>query len=358
MESTHTTWFLGSNSARGFHSLYNGFCSGDGDFLRVIKGGPGTGKSSFTARHRQSRRRCRALCRVHHMLRRPGTTLVDGIYIPDFHLGYADGTAPHVLDPDVFAADGDYLNIGEHCAAGGAFSMGNELRELNTGYKLHYRRAYELLAAAASVSPALTMSYVSGEERAAACSRAAGIAARELPKSGSKLGRGPIRRFLGGLTCKGRYLATDTLAQLCPRLFLLDNRTGLGFEFTGELARQAQERKLDAIICPHWLCPERIEAVIFPELGLGYAAVDLLAAYPEQHRRLHLDRMVSAKTLGALRPQLREDEKIEERLLVRAGQCLAAAKAVHDQLEAVYRPDVDFEALNRAVESEKRRIGL
>ena len=356
MESTHTTWFLGSNSARGFHSLYNGFCSGDGDFLRVIKGGPGTGKSSFMRAIGKAAEDAGHF--VEYIICSGDPDSLDGIYIPDFHLGYADGTAPHVLDPAVFAADGDYLNIGEHCAAGGAFSMGNELRELNAGYKLHYRRAYELLAAAASVSPALTMSYVSGEERAAACSRAAGIAARELPKSGSKLGRGPIRRFLGGLTCKGRYLAADTLAQLCPRLFLLDNRTGLGFEFTGELARQAQERKLDAIICPHWLCPERIEAVIFPELGLGYAAVDLLAAYPEQHRRLHLDRMVSAETLRALRPQLREDEKIEERLLVRAGQCLAAAKAVHDQLEAVYRPYVDFEALNRAVESEKRRIGL
>ena len=92
---------------------------------------------------------------------------LDGVYIPALGVGYADGTAPHILDPAVFAADGDYLNIGEHCATGGAFTMGNELRELNAGYKLHYRRAYELLAAAASVSPALTMSYVSGEERAA-----------------------------------------------------------------------------------------------------------------------------------------------------------------------------------------------
>ena len=38
-----TRWFLGSNSASGFHSLYGGFCSGENDFLRVIKGGPGTG---------------------------------------------------------------------------------------------------------------------------------------------------------------------------------------------------------------------------------------------------------------------------------------------------------------------------
>ena len=47
MENNRIVWFLGSNSEHGFHSLYDGFCAGDGDFLRVIKGGPGTGKSSF-----------------------------------------------------------------------------------------------------------------------------------------------------------------------------------------------------------------------------------------------------------------------------------------------------------------------
>lgn len=44
-----TRWFLGANSGNGFSSLYEGFCRGDGDFLRVIKGGPGCGKSTFGA---------------------------------------------------------------------------------------------------------------------------------------------------------------------------------------------------------------------------------------------------------------------------------------------------------------------
>ena len=49
MEKTALTWLLGANSARGFHSLYEGFPP-EGAFLRVVKGGPGTGKSSFMRR--------------------------------------------------------------------------------------------------------------------------------------------------------------------------------------------------------------------------------------------------------------------------------------------------------------------
>lgn len=42
----NTSWFLGANSGNGFSSLYEGFCRADGDFLRVIKAGPGCGKST------------------------------------------------------------------------------------------------------------------------------------------------------------------------------------------------------------------------------------------------------------------------------------------------------------------------
>ena len=42
-----TSYFLGANTADGFRSLYGGFCRGAGDYLRIVKGGPGTGKSGF-----------------------------------------------------------------------------------------------------------------------------------------------------------------------------------------------------------------------------------------------------------------------------------------------------------------------
>ena len=42
-----TRYFLGGNTASGFVSFYGQFCRGPEEFLWVIKGGPGCGKSSF-----------------------------------------------------------------------------------------------------------------------------------------------------------------------------------------------------------------------------------------------------------------------------------------------------------------------
>ena len=49
METGHATeYFLGSNSERGFFSLYSDMAdTSAGDFIWLIKGGPGCGKSSF-----------------------------------------------------------------------------------------------------------------------------------------------------------------------------------------------------------------------------------------------------------------------------------------------------------------------
>ncbi len=352
MENTSLSWFLGSNSARGFHSLYEGF-PGEGRRLRIIKGGPGTGKSSFMRAIAAAAER--AGQRVEYILCSGDPDSLDGILLPGLGLAYADGTAPHALDPAVFGADGDYIDLGAHCSERVAARSG-ELRALTAEYRRRYQRAYELLAAAAKVSPALSGCLTGGTERAAARSRAAGVAHREMPRSHAQAKL--TYRFLGGLTCAGRVTLGGTLASLAPRLFMLDNRLGLGFEFTAELARQARERGAAAIICPHWLCPEKVEAVLLPESGAGWCVTDPDGSYPEQHRRLHLDRMAGAAALRAARSALREDEKLEESLLRCAGDCLAAAKAGHDALEAVYRPYVDFDALTAAAEAEIRRLGL
>ncbi|MBQ6756528.1 MAG: hypothetical protein IJP43_06255 [Oscillospiraceae bacterium] len=42
-----TEYFLGANSPRGFYSLYDGFIDPKRDELRIIKAGPGSGKSTF-----------------------------------------------------------------------------------------------------------------------------------------------------------------------------------------------------------------------------------------------------------------------------------------------------------------------
>ena len=86
-----TEYFLGANSGDGFASLYGGFCCAPGDFLYIIKGGPGGGKSRFMRRIGRSAEE-RGLD-VEYILCSGDPDSLDGVYIPELSLGFADGTA-------------------------------------------------------------------------------------------------------------------------------------------------------------------------------------------------------------------------------------------------------------------------
>ena len=84
-----TRYFLGANAYSGFYSLYGGFCAGEGDYLRVIKGGPGTGKSALMRRIGAAAER--AGHDVEYILCSGDPDSLDGVYIPALGVGYADG---------------------------------------------------------------------------------------------------------------------------------------------------------------------------------------------------------------------------------------------------------------------------
>src|SRR5699024_5830701 len=164
MEKQQTTrWFLGANSAEGFRSLYEDFCRGEGDFLRIIKGGPGCGKSSFM-RHIGEAAEKKGL-EVEYILCSGDPDSLDGVYIPALRLGYADGTAPHILDPACFGAGGDYLNLGAFCDTARSRGEAARLEGLTAAYRAHYARAYSLLAAAGRASTGLAGAWLCAADR-------------------------------------------------------------------------------------------------------------------------------------------------------------------------------------------------
>lgn len=151
--------FLGANSAGGFCSLYGGFCSGEGDFLHLIKAGPGGGKSGFMRRIAQAAAdhgydtEC-VLCSG-------DPDSLDGVYIPELHVGFMDATAPHACEPANFAYNSDYVNLGRFC---GQISD-PIIPRLTDEYRSMYKTAYAYLAAAGSVANAEIQGLISEETR-------------------------------------------------------------------------------------------------------------------------------------------------------------------------------------------------
>ncbi len=94
--------------------------------------------------------------------------------------------------------------------------------------------------------------------------------------------------------------------------------------------------------------------MILPERSLAILAAEDGGALPSPDRHFRLD----APALRALPPEeralLRQRRK-ESRMLLRAAtDTLARAKALHDRLEAVYHPHVDFDGVGALAEDHIR----
>ena len=87
------------------------------------------------------------------------------------------------------------------------------------------------------------------------------------------------------------------------------------------------------------------------------AAEEEPAALPELPcRRLRLDAFAQRELSREERAALRKRKKESRALLSAATETLAQAKALHDELEAVYRPHVDFSGLDALAEEHIRRL--
>ena len=151
------TCFLGGNSCRGFVSLYDGFPPEEGAFLHIIKGGPGTGKSSFM-RSVGAAAEARGLD-VHYVLCSGDPDSLDGVFIPALHQAWVDGTAPHVVEPRHFGVDSDYVNLGRFVKLPMGEKDREEVLRLTAEYRALYAEAYEKLRQAKALHDALEAVY-------------------------------------------------------------------------------------------------------------------------------------------------------------------------------------------------------
>lgn len=339
-------YFLGANTGGGFYSLYGDFCAGADDFLTVIKGGPGGGKSGVLRRIGAGAEK--AGLDVEYILCSGDPASLDGVYVPALRRGWVDGTAPHTLDPACFGATGAYLDLGAYCRADATYKMRGELLDLTERYRALYDEAYAYLRAAAAIDPRLKAP--GAAERSLAVRRALSAAETQLPRAARGGARGSMtRRFLGGVTCAGEALLTDTLASLCGRLYIIDDRLGAAAVYLDTLAEEALRRGVDATVCLYPHAPVRAQAVLLPGLSLGFLACGRgEGGGLEEYRHVRLD----AASPPERREGLRADEKLCASLRRSGAERLARAKALHDELEALYNPYVDFDAVRTAGERE------
>lgn len=344
-----TSYFLGANTASGFLSLYDGFCRGEGDYLHIVKGGPGTGKSGFM--RAIGREAVRRGMDVEYVRCSGDPASLDGVYLPALHMGWCDGTAPHVAEPGIFGVDSDYVNLGTFCRTPLSSADTDRARALTAAYKEKYTQAYALLAAAKSTESALAPQELGEKEvlraGAALCALVERLPAGESPRL--------RRRFAGAVSCEG-VLEDRSSYELCKLVYLCEDGCALAAGALSAACEAALARGHRVILCLSPADGVTPDALILPDASAAFVRAMPLSSY-EHVRRIPLDRLCGdMAAVKERRRAVRAARREGARYLSAGCETLREAKALHDELEAVYRPYMDFAALDALTAKEITRI--
>lgn len=339
-------YFLGANSPNGFYSLYDQLIDpAQAAEILILKGGPGCGKSSLMRRVGQAAQE-RGLA-VEYIVCSGDPDSLDAVVLPQLKRAIVDGTAPHVVEPKYPGAVERYVNLGDCYDAAALRQIKGDIMASMQGYQACYSRAYRCLTAAAQIGEDMRALLETATLDAKIAKRARGILSRELKKTGAEPGHA-VQRFLGGVTWKGLLCHFDTADALCKRIYELSDTYGLAHGLLTQLAAGAMAEGHDVVICPSPLYPDRIEHLLIPSLSLAFLSTTAALPYEKRpYRRIRLDAMADPELLRRNRARLKFSRKVSAALMEEAVESLAQAKAMHDTLEALYNPHVDFERVYR-----------
>ena len=146
-------YFASANGYSGFRSYFDEvFSESDLDKLFILKGGPGTGKSTFMKRIAEDFSQRVDKCEL--ILCSSDKDSLDGVilYSKRGRVAIVDGTAPHLLDTHFPGAVSEIVNLGEGWDSAALFACRDEIKELTKRKAEAYRKAYDTLSVAGRIA--------------------------------------------------------------------------------------------------------------------------------------------------------------------------------------------------------------
>ena len=340
------SFFLGANTPGGFYSLFDElYAPREGWRLWIIKGGPGTGKSTLMKKIAAEAEKRGFYCERIFCSSDPAS--LDGVIIPSLKVSVADGTAPHVLEPEYPGVSEVLVDLGRFRDDGRLRKNAAEIIRLTDENKQAHAMSTRYLNAAGAAGQDLT-GIVSDALDAEKLEAFIGhLAARELGAAAGGEGR-LQRRFLSAVTHEGVRTFYETADAICERRIVLHDDIGLAAgAITAGLCAAALENGYHTVQC---LCPlapgRKLDHILLPELGLGVFTSNPRHPFPHENaKHVQCVRFFSKNGLQLHKNRVRFTRRAQNEMLEEAIRWLGKAKALHDALERYYIDAMDFDGM-------------
>ncbi len=342
-------FFAGGNTAYGFYSLYNHILGESGERLIILKGGPGTGKSTLLKKIGNSF--LKKGFEVEFFFCSSDSDSLDAVAVPGLKAAVVDGTAPHMIDPAIPGAYDEIINLGEFWDESKLIPYRSEIKCLGETIKGLFRDVYYCLAEAK-----LILEHLKANNAAIIDLTKVNAATDNLLKKlfEKEKHQGKISRerhlFGSAITPAGVVSHYPSIVRDCREIYLLTGDPGSGKStLLDRIYQHCRQKGLDIEVYRCGLDPQRIDALVLCQKRTAIIRVNEHhslnhSSFPclMKEHVLSLGHFIDTEAYRESALFRRNYQDIFTSLLTRAFANLKKAKNAHLKRESFYVNAMDY----------------
>ena len=344
-------YFASANTEKGFFSFFD-VVYGNLDMVYIIKGGSGTGKSTFMRKVADEAEKRQYSVEYFYCSSDPLS--LDGIIIEELKTAVIDGTAPHVYDCKVAGVKDKIINRGENWDRSVLMKNSEQIIKIVEEKKLLYNNVYNYLSAVGRIESEIkhtNTQAIKYEKMQSAVYRLT---------RGWKEGRGFEKklRLIEGISHAGKIIY-DTYFSLADNKYVISDRYGIGTVFIDMLYNVAQKKGMKCIYSPHAVDINECMALYFPEVSTSFVICDGVTDDKKGDKKvINMDRFIDMEFIKNNKQKNRFARRCLNSLYEGVQKGFDEIYSLHSSLEKYYIKAMNFSENERMLNEIKQEIFL
>ena len=337
-------FFLGANTPCGFYSYFEqSYNTTDQWQIYIIKGGPGTGKSTLMKRicdhaERQGTAFERIWCSS-------DPSSLDAVILPYERRAIFDGTAPHILEPKLVGACENIINLGDAWDIENLREHTEHIRNLSEICSQHHRQCSKWLACADAFRQNTLLLVEKAIDKEKIDKSAERFCRRVFGSPTKKADNGrTTTRLISAVTPNGVTFAGKTPFNQVVRI---SDRYGLVADrFLRCIAQFLTRNGEDIILCPCSQNRHLIEHIVVPARDLLVTTTNDIHSVEANSRTIHAERFMDTSLISEYKQRITANRRAQRNFIQLAVNEMSCALQTHNKLEEFYKNAMDYSILD------------
>lgn len=351
-------FYLGANTSDGFISLYNQLTEDEKqNKILVIKGGPGTGKSTII-RKVGTWFSERGSVEYGHCSSDPDS--LDAVILKEIGVSVIDGTPPHALEPALPGAFESIIDLYPLWDEDGLEKVRKNIEEIAQKCTKCHKKAIKYMSIATILSQCnatLVESALDKEKIKMFCNK---IIKNVVGKKNGG-GKDEKIRFLSAITPKGVYTYKSTINSNYEEIYLIEDEFGV---VSSIILEQIREKLINLnysiITCYCVLSPnKKIEHILVPEIKVAFVTSNSFHEFQKSDKKhtIRARRFLYKNIILDNKQKLKFNNEVKKLVIEQSIKSMNEAKKYHDELEKLYTGNVDFKKMEDLTLNIIKKIG-